>query len=284
MGRWDFYDYYPPSRPRAAKGGIRAQSRRGSFGESWWARRWIDVLNGFHIGARLQRGRSYARSGQVLSIDIKKGLISAKVQGSRPSPYQIRIKVKPLAGKAWTRLAESVSSQAVFASKLLAGQMPHEMEEVFRAAGVSLFPERHDDLETHCSCPDWSNPCKHIAAVYYLLGEEFDRDPFLIFTMRGMSRQEFLELLGESAGKEPTDAIAAPPEPLPAAVSLFWTAGALPEDLAGEAPMTPPGAALPRRLGNFPFWRGSQGLLDFLDSVYANASVCAAEALARGDL
>src|SRR2546428_4331943 len=157
MSRWGhYYGYFPPWRPRAAKGGIRSQSRRGVFGESWWAKRWMEVLESFQIGARLQRGRSYARSGQVLSIDIEKGKISARVQGSRPAPYEISIMVKPLARKEWNKVAGAVSSQAVFASKLLAGQMPQEMEKVFRGAGVSLFPERPKDLETECSCPDWS--------------------------------------------------------------------------------------------------------------------------------
>lgn len=282
MSRWDFYyNYYPPSRPRAAKGGIRAQSQRGAFGESWWAKRWTAVLDGFHIGARLQRGRNYARSGQVLSIDIQKGKISAQVQGSRPAPYKITITVKPLAKAAWTKVAGAVSSQAVFASKLLGGEMPHEMDEVFRGAGASLFPEQYRDLETECSCPDWSNPCKHIAAVYYLLGEEFDRDPFLIFRMRGMTREEFLALLGESGAKQrPAAAETLPPEPLPAAPALFWAAGAIPENLAGDAALAPAGAALPRRLGKFPFWRGSQGFFEFLEAVYAPASAQAAETLA----
>ena len=96
---WEFreYDYFPPpSRPRAVKGGIKAQSKRGTFGESWWAKRWIAVLESFDIGSRLGRGRSYARSGQVLSIDIDKGLVKAKVQGSSPTPYNVTIKLNAL--------------------------------------------------------------------------------------------------------------------------------------------------------------------------------------------
>ncbi len=284
MSRWDFYfPYFPPSRPRAAKGGIRAQSKRGVFGESWWAKRWIGVLEGFQIGARLQRGRRYARSGQVLSISIGKGEVSAQVQGSRPEPYQVGIKVKLLDRKAWINVASAASSQALFASKLLAGEMPHEIEEIFRDAGVSLFPERSDGLETDCSCPDWSNPCKHIAAVYYLLGEEFDRDPFLIFKLRGMNREEFLDLLGESGAKQgaPTAEEPLPREPLPSRPSQFWAGGPVPEDLTGEEPAAAAGAALARRLGKFPFWRGSRQLLDFLDAVSARASAAAAEVLER---
>jgi uncharacterized Zn finger protein len=176
-------------------------------------------------------------------------------------------------------VAKVVSGQAIFASKLLAGEMPHEIEEAFRSASVALFPERHSDLKTECSCPDWSNPCKHIAAVYYLLGEEFDRDPFLLFKLRGMERGEFVALLGES----PVQAEAAiAPEPLPSSPAAFWAAGQLPADVIGAAPLTPAGAALPRRLGKFPFWRGNQELMEFLEPVYVQASVRAAGTLERG--
>ncbi len=193
---WRWSDsYFQPSRPRAAKGGIKAQSKRGSFGQNWWAKRWIAVLESFDIGARLGRGRTYARQGQVLSINVGKGLVEAKVQGSRSTPYSITIKVRGLDNAEWKRLAREISSQAIFAAKLLAGEMPQDIEQAFEKAGLSLFPKKSGDLETNCSCPDWSNPCKHIAAVYYLLGEEFDRDPFLLFKLRGMNREEFIGLL-----------------------------------------------------------------------------------------
>src|SRR5262249_43445463 len=148
-------------------------------------------------GGRLQRGRSYARHGQVLSIDIGKGEVNASVQGSRPTPYSVKIQVQPLTPEQWKAVASTAAGQAVFASKLLSGEMPHEIDAAFRKADVSMFPSDSRDLKTECSCPDWSNPCKHLAAVYYLLGEEFDRDPFLIFKMRGMDREGFLALLGE---------------------------------------------------------------------------------------
>src|SRR5579871_316593 len=270
---------YPRSRPRAAKGGIRAQSQRGGFGATWWAKRWISVLEGFNLGARLSRGRTYARSGQVLSIDVSEGKIQAKVQGSRPTPYEVKIQVKELPKTAWSKVAEAAAAQAIFASKLLAGEMPQETEEIFRAAKVSLFPERSQDLITDCSCPDWSNPCKHIAAVYYLLGEEFDRDPFLIFRMRGITREGFLSLLGPVK----RSSVAAvekelPPEPLPADPAEFWKAAVLPELIPEESRCVTE-AALPRRLGKFPFWRGRLSFLEFLDGVYARASAHAAEVL-----
>jgi uncharacterized Zn finger protein len=286
MSRWDYYGrYFPPSIPLKAKGGIRAQSKRGDFGETWWAKRWIGVLESFQIGARLNRGRSYARSGQVLSIEIEKGMVRAKVQGSRPSPYAVKIEVKPLTASQWKKLAGTLSQQAIFAAQLLAGQMPREIEQVFQKAGLSLFPNKQKDLETDCSCPDWSNPCKHIAAVYYLLGEEFDRDPFLIFKMRGMTQEELVAVLGESHGQptpkpekgdvseaEPTNENSWQPEPLTTADPHFWISGKLPEEVCSTVQLHPPGAALLKRLGNFPFWRGKVGLVSALEPSYTAAA------------
>ena len=151
----------------------------------------------------------------------------------------------------------------------------------FQDAGLSLFPAKLRDLKTDCSCPDWSNPCKHIAAVYYLLGEEFDRDPFLIFRLRGMSREELIELL-DATGTVAAHATRTsrvqpatselPGEPLAADADAFWRGGDLPADLFGEVCAPPVNAALPKRLGNFPFWRGSERFLEALEPVYTQAS------------
>lgn len=284
--RWhDGYVYFPPSEPRAAKGGIKAQSKRGAFGKSWWAKQWIAVLEGFDIGARLGRGRSYARRGQVLSIAIDKGLVKARVQGSRPKPYGITIKVKTLSAADWKKLARKLSHQAIFAAKLLAGEMPQDIERAFKDAGLSLFPEKLKELDTDCSCPDWSNPCKHIAAVYYLLGEEFDRDPFLILKLRGINREEIVGLLSGASGKttlryargkstvrETGEEVSLPLEPLASEVSAFWDGSSLPDDPFGEVRIPPVPAALPMRLGSFPFWRGEQRFLEAVEPIYMQAS------------
>ena len=199
---WDNYGHYEPTKPIEVKGGIKAKSKRGGFAQSWWAKRWIQTLESFNIGARLTRGKTYARKGQVTSIKIETGLVKAKVQGSSPKPYSVTIKVRTLNGSEWDLLAEKLSLKPIFAAKLLAGEMPEDIEPVFEESGLSLFPEKLDDLETDCSCPDWSNPCKHIAAVYYLLGEEFDRDPFLIFKLRGVDMDDFMSLLGRGSDLE----------------------------------------------------------------------------------
>jgi uncharacterized Zn finger protein len=267
---WRSWGRFPPkSQPLAAKGGIRAVTKRGKFGESWWARRWIEVLESFDIGARLQRGRSYARKGQVLSIEVNKGLIEARVQGSRPQPYAVNIKVRPLMISEWKRLATELSQQAIFAAKLLAGEMPQDIEQAFTSAGLSLFPEKMKEISTGCSCPDWSNPCKHVAAVYYLLGEAFDQDPFLIFKMRGVDRVEFTAMLGESGAAE--EALPKP-EPLPGKPEEFWSARPLPAEWSGDVNLPRSVAALPRRLGNLQFWRGEVPLPKALEAVYEEAS------------
>ena len=159
--------------------------------------------------------------------------------------------------------------------------MPQDIEDAFRGGGAVALPGELRDLQTDCSCPDWSNPCKHIAAVYYLLGEEFDRDPFLIFRLRGMDRGEFLALLGESSGPRRSVAPVLPPEPLPADPEAFWAVGALPDDVGASAPAQRTGAAIAKRLGKFPFWRGQSLLIDFLDRVYMETAAKTEETLAR---
>ncbi len=191
MGWW--YDDYPKPKPRKPADGIKAQSKK--FGQTWWASKWLAALERLMDSGRLSRGRSYARSGQVLNLDIKPGRVDARVQGSAPRPYKVQIEITPLSEKEWNRVADAMAEQAIFAAKLLAGEMPQNIEEAFAAAKVNLFPTSSGDLDTDCSCPDWSNPCKHIAAVYYLLGEQFDGDPFLLFRLRGKSKDEIMSLL-----------------------------------------------------------------------------------------
>ena len=278
------FSYYPPATPIAVKGGIKAQSQRGKFSQNWWAERWIKTLESFNVGARLGRGRSYALKGQVRSIDIQKGIVTAKVQGTRRKPYNITISIKTLSQAQWKKLAEVLASQAVFAARLLTGEMPEDIEEAFKQLNLSLFPEKQGDLQTDCSCPDWSNPCKHIAAVYYLLGEEFDRDPFLIFKLRGITREELIELMNTASGESvlftkldevPTSDLneeSLTPEPITHDEKCFWDGGGLSDDFFSEVTVPRTAAALPKRLGNFPFWRGEKRFIEAIEPIYSKAS------------
>jgi uncharacterized Zn finger protein len=234
--RGRFEAWPPPSKPLPADG-IRARSRRGDIGETWWSRRFVAILESFELGGRLERGRRYARAGQVLDLLVEPGAVSAQVQGSRPVPYLVSIRTRTLSGADWGRVEEAMASRAVFLAKLLAGEMPRDIEEAFGAAGVSLFPASAGDLASECSCPDWSNPCKHIAATYYLLAEAFDTDPFLILRWRGRERDELLERLGargegetsegegQAQAQDLWDVPAVEVPPLADDLERFWEAG-----------------------------------------------------------
>jgi len=199
MSGWDG-EHYPPSRPRKAVGGIKARSKRGPIGEQWWSRRFIEVLESLGLASRLSRGRSYARSGQVLALDIGTGHVTASVQGSRPKPYNVRLTVVPLTTPQWVAVEEALAARAVFRARLLAGEMPAEIEDVFASCGTPLFPRTARDLDMTCSCPDWEVPCKHLAAVCYVLAEAFDDDPFAMLAWRGKGRDDLLSSLRQLTG------------------------------------------------------------------------------------
>lgn len=281
---YDDFRIYPESQPLAVQGGIKAKSKRGAFGENWWSKRWIAVLESFNLGARLTRGRRYARQGQVIAIDIDSGQVKASVQGSRKRPYRVVIRLSPFSETQWGKVISCLISQPLLVASLLAGEMPGNIEDVFEEAGLSLFPKKTMDLETDCSCPDWSNPCKHIAAVYYLLGEEFDRNPFLIFKLRGLQRDELMTMLaGESslensyqedfetgiiASYEEETALFTDPK-------KFWEGSPLPKEVlaSDHSQRSRSFMALLKQVGEFPFWQGDESLLDSLEPIYERVSM-----------
>lgn len=197
MGRgyWRWGGYYPPAPPKLPppEHGIKVRK----FGSTWWGQRWIEALErlGREYSARLGRGRSYARQGRVHDLAVKDGIVTARVTGSRPTPYRVTLRLTPLADRVWEAAIKAMATRAVFAASLLSGEMPREIDEAFRPSRASLFPEREKDLATACTCPDWANPCKHVAAVHYVLGEAFERDPFLLFELRGRSKTAVLTAL-----------------------------------------------------------------------------------------
>jgi len=192
---WDSHGWYPPAPPKRPPPahGIKVKK----IGTTWWGQRWIEALEklSWEYANRLARGRTYARAGRVHDLEIASGSVSARVTGSRPDPYHVTLRLRGLSAAVWTRALGAMAKEAIFAAQLLAGEMPKDIDRAFRAAGARLFPTKADDLETECSCPDWANPCKHVAAVHYVLGEAFDRDPFLLFELRGHTRQQVLDAL-----------------------------------------------------------------------------------------
>jgi uncharacterized Zn finger protein len=288
MSPW-YDDEYP--KLRRAANGIKAQTTYGKFGKSWWASRWIAALERLVDAGRLQRGRSYARSGQVLNLDIKPGRVSSRVQGSRAAPYRVSITVAPLDDRAWDAVIEAMAAQAIFAAKLLVGEMPQNIEEAFAAANVSLFPDKAGDLATDCSCPDYASPCKHSAAVCYLLGERFDADPFLIFELRGRSKDQIIATLrarragGDAAPDQPSEPTlaTAPIKPLEAELEQFW-AGSFDEAEQMHVHVAAPqvDAAPVKRLGAPPFWSGKPPFAEVMGQAYGAISRAALE-LALGE-
>jgi len=191
------WDRFSTSRPLAVDGGLKARSARGDIGSSWWSKRFLTVLESFALGTRLTRGRAYARKGQVISLDVEPGVVRAAVQGSRAQPYRVTIGFEPLPEPVWAEAEIALSEQALPSARLLAGEVPPELEEIFAAAGAALFPTTVRDLAQRCSCPDREVPCKHLAATFYLLAEGFDTDPFLILRWRGRDRDALLGRLRE---------------------------------------------------------------------------------------
>lgn len=268
--------YYERAAPRRTHDGIRLQSARGPVGSTWWGKRWVEALESICDSGRLSRGKSYARQGQVLSIEIEAGKVMAKVQGSRSTPYRVEIKLPKLEPEQWQAILTALEASPLPLARMLAGEMPPELEAIFKASGQRLFLQQRSDLRTDCSCPDWSDPCKHIAAVYYLLAEQFDADPFLLLKLRGMDRESLLARLAQASDSAADENER--PEPLPLDPVLFWQGSAWPEAEALPAAADP--GALLRRLKSPAMWRGQTPFLAAVEPVYPLAADTARAALA----
>lgn len=158
----------------------------------WWSQQWLDLLDSYRFKKRLERARNYARQGNVLSIEFKGAKVLARVQGSEVEPYKVSLSLEPFSDEQWGYVIETMSQRAIFAAKLLAGEMPQNIEEVFTANGLSIFPFTLADVQSKCSCPDKANPCKHIGAIYYQLGDRFSEDPFVLFQLRGRTKEQII--------------------------------------------------------------------------------------------
>jgi uncharacterized Zn finger protein len=215
--------FFEGGKPIEVEGGIAVRAKRGKIGEQWWSRRFVDVLERICDGGRLARGRAYARKGQVMTFALAPGRVTGRVQGSRPRPYEVTIAIGAYDEIQWTEITAALGAQALYRAALLAGEMPHEIVDVFAERGLPLFPER---LDITCSCPDWSVPCKHGSAVLYVLAEAFDDDPFLVLAWRGRSREELLNALrGTPEPLEAVDPLAVDDEALEARLADFYSPG-----------------------------------------------------------
>jgi len=201
----------------------------------WWSEQWVrsfEMLFPSNASrSRLAKGRTYARRGQVLDLEVGPNGVLARVQGSRPRPYQVRLELNRLRRETWGRILHHIAGKAAFLAQLLEGNLPPEIEELFFASGARLFPHGDNDIRARCNCPDPVAPCKHVAALNYALADALQRDPFLLFALRGKSRDQFLQDLRDMRGRDRPTASGTPEEDL----SQFWRMGRLAESVLRPA-------------------------------------------------
>ncbi len=265
------------------------------FSRSWWGQRFIAALEQIMDSGRLSRGRSYARGGKVKSFEIKEGLISAKVRGSvnpyfgvyKEPLYTITIEFEPISAANWSAAIAYIASKASLISRLMLNEIPDNIDDAFAKLDLHLLPYREEDFKTDCSCPDWSNPCKHIAGVYYLIAAQLDEDPFLLFELRGLSRAGLQKELarsplGQALSAELTleksvseadrsyftkptveQAIA------PASLKDFWHGEKRLPQTIEVAPQVSVPAILVKKQGDFPsFWTKEQSFIETMVEFY----------------
>ena len=265
-----------------------------NFSRTWWGKNFIDAIERLTDSGRLQRGRSYASGGKVKSFEIDGGLVTAKVRGSvnpyfgviKEPLYTTIIDFTPISKAKWAAAIALVASKASLISRLLLNEIPDNIEDSFKTLGLNLLPASAKDFKTQCSCPDYSNPCKHIAGVYYLIAAELDRDPFLLFELRGLPREALKAELAKSplgqalsaelsAQQRPPDSVdhyytqpqtveAAPPS-----LKEFWQGEKrLPQTIEVATPSAVP-AILVKKQGDFPaFWSRDNSFIEAMESLY----------------
>jgi uncharacterized Zn finger protein len=266
-----------------------------TFSKTWWGKRFIEALEEFSDSARLGRGRSYARNGKIKEYHITNGKITAKVRGSvnpyfgvyKEPLYNTNIDLQAIASADWSKAISYLGSKASLISKLLMNEVPDNIEEAFAQLNLHLLPHSRQDFKTNCSCPDWENPCKHIAGVYYLVASELDQDPFLLFELRGISRSQLQKELAKSPlGQVLSKAIAPQEIPLlpvdayytkpkkaqidePLSVKDFWLPQKrLPQTVEAASTASIRAIAI-KKAGDFPpFWKKDLSFLEVMEDFY----------------
>lgn len=266
------------------------------FSRTWWGKKFIAALEEFSDSARLARGRSYANGGRILDYEVVQNKITATVKGSinpyfgvyKEPKYNIRIEIAPINSTNWSKAIKYISSKASFISKLLMNEVPDNIEDAFTDLGLHLLPHSKKDFKTNCSCPDWENPCKHIAGVYYLVASQLDSDPFLLFELRGLSKEALqAELVKSTLGKILSEELTAKEHPLESSSSFytplekiavtknitprdFWMGSKrLPQNVEVTSPASLPAIAI-KKQGDFPpFWKKDNSFIAVMEEFYA---------------
>lgn len=264
------------------------------FSRTWWGKKFIAALEELSDPGRLSRGRSYANNGKVTSFAIQDGIVSAKVRGSvnpyfgvyKEPLYTTTIEFQPISAAKWAAAIALIASRASLISRLLLNEIPDTIEDSFAVLGLHLLPHSQQDFAANCSCPDWGNPCKHIAGVYYLVAAELDRDPFLLFELRGLSREKLHAELAKSPLGQALSAelklAQRPPQPASSyhtrptttsgktvdSLRDFWQgAKRLPQTI--DPPQTPVPGIPVKKQGDFPaFWQRDNSFIEAMEWLY----------------
>ena len=182
---------------RSLKRVLKGESgRKRAFAKTSWGDAWLDALRQFDHSNRLPKGRSYATQGRVKDVRIQDGVLEARVKGKRASAYKIHLRLKPFTPGQVETINIVIGENPAFAAELTMGKLPLDLPVVFERHDIQLFPGSWNEIAASCSCPDWANPCKHLAAVFYVLAQEIDIDPFLLFSLRGLAKEELMETAG----------------------------------------------------------------------------------------
>ncbi len=229
------------------------------FSRTWWGQKFIEAMEQFSDAGRLSRGRGYAKNGKVTSFEINDGIVAATVRGSvnpyygvyKEPLYTTTIAFQPISAAKWAAAIALVASKASLISRLLLNEIPDNIEDTFSLLGLNLLPRSKKDFDATCSCPDWGNPCKHIAGVYYLVAAELDRDPFLLFELRGLAREDLHKELAKSPLGQALAAELQQTQRSPQAVPFYYT-----------QPRTIPATGLE---GLRDFWHGAKRLPSAID-------------------
>jgi len=182
---------------RKTKDGITPTSSDGTIEQSWWSENFLEAMDYFESDSRITQGKNYAKKGQVLDLQVDTGIITAKVQCTKARPFSVKIEFKMFSNEEWFQILKAMVEKASFAAELSLERIPRDIQKIFAKLHMSFFPKVKDDIKAACNCPDWANPCKHIAAVYFIFADILNTEPTLLFKIRGKSIVEITEILNE---------------------------------------------------------------------------------------
>lgn len=257
--------------PIPVRGGLHAQVTRTQKSRKWWAAAWLAFMESLRMGARLGRGRAYALSGQVMELSVTAGRCEAVVQGASRDPYSCVISFDVPDDETRETIISRLRARPLTLAQLLVRNLPRSIDRIFRAAGFPLIPTADNSFEVSCSCPDPTPMCKHIAATLFLLTEAFEQDPLLLLSLRGISRDDLLDYRGADGAANLKSQISdfikfeKPAVGAECEAEMFWGRGQEALDDYGSVAATGGRAALARRLGSIPFWRGEERFLEAMD-------------------